>query len=60
MNYSAHATGTAGRPQPRRDWRAALVPAVGLAALAAILAAGFAAYLNPSLLLALENLRLCF
>lgn len=58
MNYSAHATGTAGRPQP--GWRAALVPAAGLAALAAILAAGFAAYLNPSLLLALENLRLCF
>ncbi len=58
MNHSAHATGAPGRPQ--REWRAVLRPAVGLAALAAILAAGFAAYLNPSLLLSLENLRLCF
>ena len=60
VNYSASTTaGVQGRRTARdrpETWKLAL----GIAFLAAILTAGFAAYFDPSLLLSLDNLRLCF
>ena len=61
MNYSApmadDVAGSGARSAKR--WRAAL-SAIGLALVAAVVVAGFMAYLNPSMLLSLENLRLCY
>jgi len=59
VNYSASTTGGQGRRAARdrpETWKLAL----GIAFLAAILTAGFAAYFDPSLLLSLDSLRLCF
>jgi hypothetical protein len=53
VNYAAAAPRDAGRG---RRWLRAL----GAAAIAAVLLAGFLAYRDPSLALSLENLRLCF
>ena len=61
MTYSAPTAGRLAGPARRAGgWRRAVFPAIGLAALAAIVLAGFMAYMNPSMLLSLENLRLCF
>ena len=60
MNYSAPvARSEAGQPKGG-PWRGFVLPFIGLAALAAIVLSGFMAYLNPSMLLSLENLRLCY
>lgn len=60
MNYSASTAESITSATKVATWRRVALPAIGLLALAAIVAAGFAAYVNPSMLLSLENLRLCF
>lgn len=60
VNYFALTTDRLGGPRARAGRRTTLAATIGLAVLAAILAAGFGGYLNPSLLVSLENLRLCF
>jgi len=60
VNYSAPTAESIASTTTVAAWRRAALPAIGLLALAAIVAAGFAAYMNPSMLLSLENLRLCF
>jgi hypothetical protein len=60
VNYSASTAESIASATKVATWRRAALPAIGLLALAAIVAAGFAAYMNPSMLLSLENLKLCF
>lgn len=60
VNYSAPTTESMAGPTGRHAWRGVVLPAIGLVALAAIVFAGFMAYMNPSMLLSLENLRLCY
>jgi hypothetical protein len=61
VTYSAPtAESIAASTHRSAKWRRRALLAIGLTVLAAIVLAGFMAYMNPSMLLSLENLRLCY